>query len=223
MSTVVNKISIIIWKDLLTEVRTKDLLGGMFVFAVLTIVTFNFAFDLTGVDRASSGAGALWVAFNFAGMLGLGRSIALERDRGSLDGLLLCPVDRGTIFLGKFIGNFLFIALVEVISVPIFAALFNLNVFQPVLFLVLLVGTVGFAAVGTLLAVMAASTRAREVMLPVLLFPILLPVVIATVRATTLIFTGETGQVYPWLNLLGAYDLLFLAVAYAVFDRVVEE
>ncbi len=223
MRDMASKISVVLWKDLLTEVRTKDLFGGMFVFAVLTIVTFNFAFDLTGVNRAPSGAGALWVAFNFAGMLGLGRSIALERDRGSLDGLLLCPVDRGTIYLGKFIGNFLFITLVEIISVPIFAALFNLNVFRPYLFLVLILGTVGFAAIGTLLAVMAASTRSREVMLPVLMFPILLPVVIATVRATTLILTGQTRDLVPWLNLLGAYDLLFLAIAYAVFDRVVEE
>ncbi len=223
MRDMASKISVVLWKDLLTEVRTKDLFGGMFVFAVLTIVTFNFAFDLTGVNRAPSGAGALWVAFNFAGMLGLGRSIALERDRGSLDGLLLCPVDRGTIYLGKFIGNFLFITLVEIISVPIFAALFNLNVFRPYLFLVLILGTVGFAAIGTLLAVMAASTRSREVMLPVLMFPILLPVVIATVRATTLILTGQTQDLGPWLNLLGAYDLLFLTIAYAVFDRVVEE
>ncbi len=223
MKSAMDQISTLIWKDLLTEVRTKDLFGGMFVFAVLTIVTFNFAFDLTGVNRAPSGSGALWVAFNFAGMLGLGRSIALERDRGSLDGLLLCPVDRGTIYLGKFIGNFLFITLVEVISVPIFAALFNLNVFQFSLFLVLLLGTVGFAAVGTLLAVMAASTRSREVMLPVLMFPILLPVVIATVRATTLILTGQTADLVPWLNLLGAYDLLFLLIAYVVFERVVEE
>lgn len=218
-----SKISIVVWKDLLTEVRTKDLFGGMFVFAVLTIVTFNFAFDLTGVNRAPSGSGALWVAFNFAGMLGLGRSIALERDRGSLDGLLLCPVDRGTIYLGKFIGNFLFITIVEVISIPIFAALFNLNVFQPSLFLVVLLGTVGFAAIGTLLAVMAANTRSREVMLPVLMFPILLPVVIATVRATTLILTERTQDLVPWLNLLGAYDLLFLTIAYVVFDRIVEE
>ncbi|MGA7670437.1 MAG: heme exporter protein CcmB [Nitrolancea sp.] len=218
-----DQITTLIWKDLLTEVRTKDLFGGMFVFAVLTIVTFNFAFDLTGVNRAPSGSGALWVAFNFAGMLGLGRSIALERDRGSLDGLLLCPVDRGTIYLGKFIGNFLFITLVEVISVPIFAALFNLNVFKFSLLLVLLLGTIGFAAVGTLLAVMAASTRSREVMLPVLMFPILLPVVIATVRATTLILTGKTADLVPWLNLLGAYDLLFVLIAYVVFERVVEE
>ena len=217
------KVSTIIWKDLLTEIRTKELFGGMFIFAVLTIITFNFAFDMTGTGKAASGAGAMWVAFNFAGFLGLGRSIALERDKGSLDGLLLCPVDRGTIFLGKFIGNLLFITLVEFISVPIFAALFDLDVFQPLLLLALFLGTLGFAAVGTLLAVMAASTRSREVLLPVLMFPILLPVVIASVRATTLILTRQTNDVSAWLNLLGAYDVLFLAISYAVFDRVVEE
>ncbi len=217
------KISMIIWKDLLTEIRTKELFGGMLIFAVLTIITFNFAFDMTGTGKEASGAGAMWVAFNFAGFLGLGRSISLERDKGSFDGLLLCPVDRGTIFLGKFIGNLLFISLVELISVPIFAALFDLNVFQPLLLLALFLGTLGFAAVGTLLAVMAASTRSREVLLPVLMFPILLPVVIASVRVTTLILTGQTNDVGAWLNLLGAYDVLFLAISYAVFDRVVEE
>jgi heme exporter protein B len=178
---------------------------------------------MTGTGKAASGAGAMWVAFNFAGFLGLGRSVALERDKGSLDGLLLCPVDRGTIFLGKFLGNLLFITLVEIISVPIFAALFDLDVFQPLLLLALFLGTLGFAAVGTLLAVMAASTRSREVLLPVLMFPILLPVVIASVRATTLILTRQTSDLGAWLNLLGAYDVLFLAISYAVFDRVVEE
>jgi heme exporter protein B len=223
MTRAVGKIYAIVWKDLLTELRTKELFGGMFVFALLTIITFNFAFDLTGADRAPSGAGALWVAFSFAGMLGLGRAVALERERGSLDGLLLCPVDRGILYLGKLGGNLIFIGLVEVIAIPAFGALFNLPVFQPALLLVLALGTLGFAAVGTLLAVMAASTRARDVMLPVLLFPIALPVVIATVRATTLILTGKTGDLVPWLNLLGAYDVLFLTIAFLVFDRVVEE
>ena len=219
----VGKIGALVWKDVLTELRGKELFLGMFVFAVLTIVTFNFAFDLTGVDRAPSGAGALWVAFSFAGMLGLGRAVALERDRGSFDGLLLCPVDRGVIYLGKLAGNLIFIGLVELVAIPVFGALFNLPVFRPVLFLVLALGTIGFAAVGTLLAVMAASTRAREVMLPVLLFPLALPVVIATVRATTLILTGQTADVMSWNNLLVAFDVLFTAIAFLVFDRVVEE
>jgi heme exporter protein B len=225
--TVFGKIYAIVWKDLLTEVRTKELFGGMFVFALLTVITFNFAFDLTSAStadgKAASSAGALWVAFIFAGMLGLGRAVALERDRGSFDGLLLCPVDRGVIYLGKLAGNVIFIGLVELISVPIFGALFNLPVIQPLLLLVLLLGTLGFAGLGTLFSVMAASTRAREVMLPVLLFPISLPVVISTVRATTLILTNQTADALPWLNLLGAFDVIFLTIAFLVFDRVVEE
>lgn len=226
------KIYAIVWKDLLTEVRTKELFGGMFLFALLTIIIFNFAFDLTisdspgrsaAVAKAASGAGAIWVAFIFAGMLGLGRAVSLERDRGSFDGLLLCPVDRGVIYLGKLVGNLIFIGLVELISVPVFGALFNLPVLQPALLLVLGLGTLGFAALGTLFSVMAASTRSRDVMLPVLLFPVSLPVVIGTVRATTMILTHQTGDLIPWLNLLGAFDVIFLTIAFLVFDRVVEE
>jgi heme exporter protein B len=217
------KVMAIVWKDLLTEARTKELLLGMLVFALLTIVTFNFAFDLTGVERAPSGAGALWVAFIFAGMLGLGRSVALERDRGSFDGLLLCPVDRGVIYLGKLVGNVLFITTVQVISIPVFGALFDLPVYRPMLLLVLMLGTLGIAGLGTLFSVMAASTRAREVMLPVLLFPLALPVLISTVRLTTLVLTGRDDAVTQWLNLLIAYDVIFLTIAFLVFDRVVEE
>ena len=223
MSNALGKIWVIVRKDILTELRSRELFGGMLVFSLLTIITFNFAFDLTGIEQAPSGAGALWVAFSFAGMLGLGRSVALERDRGSFDGLLLCPVDRGVLYLGKLAGNVLFIVVVEAITVPIFGALFGLPVLRPLLLLALALGTLGFAAVGTLFAVMAANTRARDVMLPVLLFPISLPVVIGTVRAMTLVLTGKTADVAAWLNLLGAYDAIFLAASYLVFDRVVEE
>ena len=217
------KISAVAWKDVLTEVRTKELFAGMFVFAVLTIVTFNFAFDLTGADRAASGSGALWVAFTFAGMLGLSRSIALERDRGSLDGLLLCPVDRGILYLGKLAGNLLFILVVEVIAVPIFGALYDLPVYRPLLLLALALGTLGFASVGTLFAVMVAGTQAREVLFPVLLFPLSVPVVISTVKAAELALSGQSGEAIPWLNLLVAFDLIFLSLAFLLFERVVEE
>ena len=217
------KISAVAWKDVLTEVRTKELFAGMFVFAVLTIITFNFAFDLTGADRAASGSGALWVAFTFAGMLGLSRSIALERDRGSLDGLLLCPVDRGILYLGKLAGNLLFILVVEVIAVPVFGALYDLPVYRPLLLLALALGTLGFASVGTLFAVMAAGTQAREVLFPVLLFPLSVPVVISTVKAAELALSGQSGEAIPWLNLLVAFDLIFLSLAFLLFERVVEE
>jgi heme exporter protein B len=218
-----DKIWAIVWKDLLTEVRTRELIVGMLVFALLTIVTFNFAFDLTGVERAPSGAGALWVAFIFASMLGLGRAVSLERDKGSFDGLLLLPIDRGIIYLGKLAGNLIFIVAVQAVTLPVFGALFDLPVYQPLLFLVLFLGSLGIAGLGTLFSIMAASTRAREVMLPVLLFPIALPVVISTVRATTLVLTERTADVVQWINLLAAFDVIFLTIAFLVFDRVVED
>ena len=213
----------IVWKDLITEVRTRELVVGMLVFALLTIVTFNFAFDLTGIERAPSGAGALWVAFIFASLLGLGRAVALERDRGSFDGLLLVPVDRGMIYFGKLLGNVIFISAVQIVTVPVFGALFDLPVYQPELVLVLVLGTLGIAGLGTLFSVMAASTRAREVMLPVLLFPVALPVVISTVRATTLVLTERTDAILQWVNLLAAFDVIFLTISFLVFDRVVED
>ena len=218
-----DKIYAIVWKDLLTEVRTKELIVGMLVFALLTIITFNFAFDLTGVDRAPSGSGAIWVAFIFASMLGLGRAVALERDKGSFDGLLLLPIDRGIIYLGKLVGNVIFIGAVQLITVPIFGAIFDLPVYQPELVLVLFLGTLGIAGLGTLFSIMAASTRAREVMLPVLLFPVAVPIVISTVRATTLVLTGRTEDIVQWINLLAAFDVIFLTIAFLVFDRVVED
>lgn len=221
--TGVNQVGAIVWKDLLTELRTKELLVGMLVFSLLTLITFNFAFDLTGVDNAPTGAGSLWVAFIFASMLGLGRSVAMEQDKGSIDGLLLCPVDRGVIYLGKLAGNFIFISIIQIITVPIFGGIFNLPVFQPLLVLVIILGTMGIAGLGTLFSVMAASTRAREVMLPVLLFPIAVPIVIATVRTTTLILSERSEGIVQWLNLMVAFDAIFLTVAFLVFDRVVEE
>ncbi len=218
-----DKILAIVWKDLLTEVRSRELVVGMLVFAMLTIVTFNFAFDLTGIERAPSGAGALWVAFIFASLLGLGRAVAMERDKGSFDGLLLVPVDRGMIYLGKLLGNVIFISAVQLVTIPVFGALFDLPVYQPMLFLILFLGTLGIAGLGTLFSIMAASTRAREVMLPVLLFPLALPVVISTVRATTLVLTDRTEALMQWINLLAAFDVIFLTISFLVFDRVVED
>lgn len=223
MTEALAKIYAIAWKDLLTEVRTKELFGGMVVFALLTIITFNFAIDLTGVDRAASGAGALWVAISFAGMLGLARSVALERDRGSLDGLLLCPVDRGVLYLGKLLSNLIFMLLVEAVALPVFGIMYDLNVFNPILLLGLALGTLGFAGVGTLFAVMASTTRAREFLFPVLLFPVSVPIVIATVRVASLSLAGENFGLTQWLNLLIGFDVVFLTIAFLVFDRVVEE
>ncbi|MDL1896760.1 hypothetical protein FBQ82_10820 [Anaerolineae bacterium CFX7] len=214
----------IIAKELQVEWRTKETLSAMLVFALLVLVIFNFAFDLQGVDIRVFGPGVLWVAFSFSGIIGLGRSFAAERDRGSLDGMLLAPVDRGAIFLGKAFANLVFILAMEIVTLPLFVILFNVPIEWFPLVGYILMGTLGFAAVGTLLSAIAASTRMRDVMLPVLLFPVLVPLLVASVKLTqgalqNLPFSDYQG----WFNLLLAYDVIFLVVAYLVFEFVVEE
>jgi heme exporter protein B len=214
----------IIWKDLAAEMRSRELLSSMLVFALLVILIFNFALELDARARSTVTAGVLWVTFAFAGTLGLNRSMATEKDRGCLDGLLLAPVDRSAIYFGKAIGNLVFMAIVEAIVLPVYSVLYNTNLFQPGLLLVILLGSIGYVAVGTLLSAMAVQTRTRDVLLPILLFPLVVPVMIAAVKASTGFLEGlEMVDISPWLNLLVVYDIIFTAVAFMVFDFVVEE
>lgn len=214
----------ILAKELAVEFRTREALSAMLVFALLVLVIFNFAFELQGIDIKVLGPGILWVAFCFSGILGLGRSFARERDKGSMDGMLLAPVDRGAIYLGKAAANFLFIVIMEAVTLPLFVILFNASVEWFPLVGYILLGTIGFAAVGTLLSAIAASTRMREVMLPVLLFPVLIPLLVASVKITQGAFQNLPLSDYQgWLNLLIAYDVIFLVVAYLTFEFVVEE
>jgi heme exporter protein B len=214
----------IIWKDLAAELRSRELLSAMLVFALLVILIFNFALELDAQARASITAGVLWVTFAFAGTLGLNRSMAMEKDRGCLDGLLLAPVDRSVIFFGKAIGNLIFMSVVEVIVLPVYSLLYNINLLQPGLLLVILLGSIGYVAVGTLLSSMAVQTRTRDVLLPILLFPLVIPVMIAAVKASAGFLQGiQLVDIIAWINLLIVYDVIFVAVAFMVFDFIVEE
>jgi heme exporter protein B len=214
----------IIWKDLAAELRSRELLSAMLVFALLVILIFNFALELDAKTRSTVTAGVLWVTFAFAGTLGLNRSMATEKDRGCLDGLLLAPVDRSAIYFGKAIANLVFMLIVEAIVLPVYSILYNTNLFNPGLLLVILLGSIGYTAVGTLLASMAVETRTRDVLLPILLFPVAIPVLIASVKASTGFLQGAPmNEISPWINLLIVYDLIFTAVAFMVFDYIVEE
>ena len=137
----------VVWKDLSAEWRSRELLTAMLVFALLVILIFNFALELDARARASVTSGVLWVTFAFAGTLGLNRSMATEKDRGCLDGLLLAPVDRSAIYFGKAIGNLIFMFVVELIVLPIYSVLYNINLFRPGLLLVILLGSIGYVAV----------------------------------------------------------------------------
>ncbi len=220
----IRQVLAIIQKDIAAELRTKESLSAMIVFALLVLVIFNFAFELQGVDITVLGAGVLWVAFTFSGILGLGRSFAAEKDKGSLEGLLLSPIDRGAIFLGKAISNFIFIAVMEAVTLPLFAILNNAPLpWWPIVPYILL-GTIGFASMGTLLGAVAASTRMREVMLPILLFPVAIPLLMAAVKLTSGALQGRSfSEVSNWFNILVTYDVVFVVVAFLVFEYVVEE
>ena len=218
-----NKVWAIVRKDLALERRSREMLGSMFLFCLLVLLVFSFSFDLRIEQPTAVAPGVLWVAISFAGMLGLARSFVLERDQGCLDGLLLCPVDRSVLYVGKMLSNLIFISLAEAVLLPLYLALFNLS-FKALLLPVIVLGTLGFSAVGTLLSAMTVKVRAREVMLPILLFPVVLPVLIAAVRLTAGIMDAQPWpEIRRWMQLLVGFDVLFIALSYMVFDYVVEE
>lgn len=214
----------ILWKDLRAEFRTRELLSAMLVFSLLVVLTFNFALQLDRLMRENVATGVLWVTAVFAGTLGLNRSLAAEKDRGSLDGLLMAPVDRSALYFGKMLGNWLFMLIVQAVVLPVFSLLYNLPLLQPLILLSVLLGTLGYAGVGTLLAALSVQTRARDVMLPILLLPVAVPLLVAAVQASGGVLAGrEWSDLSLWFNLLVVYDIIFIAVAYMVFDYVVEE
>jgi heme exporter protein B len=214
----------VIWKDLAAEWRSRELISSMLVFALLVIFIFNFALELDARVRTAVTAGVLWVTFAFAGTLGLNRSMAVEKDRGCLDGLLLAPVDRTAIYFGKMLANLIFMLMVAVIVLPVYSILYNINLIHPGLLLVIFLGAEGYVAVGTLLATMAVQARTRDILLPILLFPIAIPLLIAAVRASSGFLAGVPfSDIQPSLNLLIVFDVVFTAVAFMVFEFVVEE
>lgn len=223
MTEAIHAIAAVVQKDIIAELRTKETLSTMLIFVLLAVFIFNFAFDLRVDNVRAVVPGVMWVAFIFAGVLGLNRSFIQEADKGCLDGLLMTPVDRSVIYFGKMMGNLIFMLVIDAIALPVFSVLFNLMLVRWDIILIVILGTLGFAGVGTLFAAMTANTRAREVMLPLLLFPVALPLVLAAVKATAGVLDGvPLGDLMQWVNLLIGYDIIFLTVAFLTFDYVVE-
>ena len=216
----------IVWKDFISEFRTKEMILYMCLFSFLILMIFNFAFGSSLTADREMAAGILWVAFVFSGLTGLGRSFSVERDRGTLQGLMLSPVSPWTVFLAKLISVFVFTTFMEIITVFIFSILYNTTV-VPVLIplgLIVVLGTLGFTAIGTVFSAISATTRSRDVLLSILFFPISVPVVIASVKATGIILSGQPFQmVFPWLKILAGFDLIFLLVSYLTFEFITEE
>jgi heme exporter protein B len=220
----IKAVSAVLWKDVQAEFRSRELFSAMLVFSLLIILIFNFALELDIRTRQSVTSGVLWATFAFAGTLGLNRSMAIEKDRGCIDGLLLAPVDRSAIYFGKVLSNLVFMLIVEAVVLPVYSVLYNINLFQPGLLIVILLGSIGYVAVGTLLAAMSVQTRMRDILLPILLFPVAIPVLLAAVKASGGILAGVPYEEIQFpINLLIAYDLIFIAVAFMTFENIVEE
>ena len=217
-------VTTVLWKDVLLELRTKDIVVSVLVFAVLVIVIFNFALDPTPDMVALVAPGVLWVAFTFGGVLGLTRSFALERERGNLHGLLLAPVGRDAIFFGKMLGNFLFMLVVELFVFPVFVVLFDFSFNMPALIPIALLATLGIATVGTVFSAMAVNTRSREVMLPLLFFPVVLPLIVAAVEASGAVIRAEdSGDLTRWIPFMVVFDSIFLVVCPLAFNIAIED
>jgi heme exporter protein B len=214
-------------KDLALELRTRESVPAMVLFTVTTYVLFHFGLDRDTVD-GDLAAGVLWVTLLFAAILGINRLFVAEHEQGGFDGFLLAPVDRTALFVAKTIALFAFLCVVELVAVPAFALLLlgpSLVGGLAGLVVVLLAANAGIAVVGTLVAALAIQTRARDLMVPLLALPLLVPVVLGASRATApLLASGGAGALPgDWLALLGLYDLLFALIAYAVFDFLLED
>jgi len=211
-------------KDLLLEVRGKEVVLSVSFFVLLMVFTFNFAFKPGTIPTEIMTPGVLWFTFLFAGMLSFQRVINSEQENGCLDGLMLCPQGRDAIFVAKTATSFLFVLLVEVVSLPIFTVVFNLSVFPTQLLLIIPLATLGIAIVGIMLSALSMNTRLQEVMLPILLIPLVVPAIIGAVESTGMALEGEGwGAVQRWIWLLLAFDVVFLVLGLLTFEHVLEE
>lgn len=214
----------IILKDFLGEKRSREKTATMLLFSLTVLILFHFAFDLNPQAKQDAAAGILWVIFFFGGNLSLSRIFADDAENGGLIGLRLAPVDRSLILFAKVISLASLLTILAVLVLPIYSVLFNFNVIRWAFVIVVLLGIWGYSIVGVVLAAMLVHIRAKELLMPVLFFPLLLPLMMAVTRASIGIFQGDTlAEVSLWVNLLLVYDVIFSAVAYMVFDDVFDE
>jgi len=218
----------VIWaigrKDLLLETRNKDIIVAVSAFALLVLMVFTFAIDINQVNAKLTGPGILWASIAFAGVTGLNRAFALELEGNTLEALMLAPISRDLIYVGKMFGNFLFLTASQIIVVPIFAVLFNLAVLRWEMLVISLLTTIGFSTIGTLFAAMSMRVRAREVMLPLLFLPVVTPLIMAAVESTShVVNDGSWPEIAQWIQLALAFDIAFIVISAFIFQQILEE
>ena len=215
---------VLVWKDLVQEWRSRDVLTSMFAFAVLSLFIFNYALELSPIDRAEIAPGLIWVVMVFAGTLGLNRSFAAEQDQGSFEGLMMAVPELSVIYLAKMITNLLMMFGLAILVIPIYSLLYNQSLFDLRFFGILMLGAWGYSAAGTLISSMTVQTRMRDLLLPVLLFPLLLPVNMAVVKSgSAIIAVSVVPEFQSWINLLLVYDVIMTVVSIMVFEYVIRE
>ena len=221
-----HKIWAIFRKDLLVELRTKDTLNSMLFFGIVVLIVFNFALESLRDSIRSAVPGILWAAFIFSGTLGLNRMFAAEKENGCLQGLLMIPVDRGIIYFGKMLAATVFMLISEFVIFIFSLVFFNLTVWGeiPYLVLVFLIGTLGFTAVGTLLSAIAVNTKLREVLLPLILFPVVLPIIVNAVESTNIILNTQDYRALRLpLSIMAVFTIVFGTISYLLFEHVLED
>lgn len=215
----------ILQKDLRAEIRSREILATMLLFTLLSVIVFSFALQLDVLARRSAVAGVLWVTVIFSSILGLNRSMVIERENETMNAMLLAPVSRTAIFLGKLISNGVIVLIVGTVLLPLMTVLYNINLVQPWLFVTLLLGILGISISGTLLSAMTTQTRAREALLPIVMMPLVLPLLLAAVSATNGILDAQAtrDQWFLWVQVLAVVDLIYLVLCTLTFSSVVEE
>ena len=218
-------IAAIVKKDILMEMRTKHVINAALVFAVLFVVVFSFTMEIGSNMEQKLSGGIFWVSVAFAGILSFNKTIGSETDNGSFEALMLAPVDKSAVFFGKVISNMLFLFLVEVILIPLFLVFYNVNIIgHPLMAAVIILSTYAYSLIGTLFSIISVRTSSKEIMMPVLFLPFMVPVIIAAVLATNVFILG--GQIqfsYNWIKLTAVFDVIFTAIIYGIFSLIIED
>jgi heme exporter protein B len=213
-------------KDLYSELKTKQVLTTMIIFAGLVILVFSFAFDPANNTTKAVIPGVIWVIVVFSGILGLNRSFLSEQRNDTMQGLLIAPMDASSIYLGKFLANFTMMLVVELVSIPFLFLLFDFKIIGsiPYFILIMFIGSFGFIGIGTFLAALAANSKSSEMLLPLLLFPVTSPILIGVVQATRIILTNmeKFSSALAWIQLVSAYDVIFFVLCFLLIEYVLE-
>ena len=215
----------IIKKDVLMEMRTKEVVNASLVFAILLVIVFSFIMEPGSEVEKKIAGGIFWMAVTFSGILGLNKTMMSELEGGNFEALMLAPVDKSAIFFGKVISNMLVLILLEIILIPLFLVFYSINIVShPLMIAVLFLATYGYALVGTLFSMISVRTNSREIMLPLLLLPIMIPILIAAILSTNIFISGsDIIYSYNWIKLTAVFDIIFTAVIFGIFSAIIEE